>query len=458
MTWLAAHLTLSGVALALMAATVLILRQDRSPQSVFAWLLLIGFVPYLGLPLYLVLGFRKSRSAYDAIAFAERAEPPASSSTERLLVGSGLPHAEDDNRFDLLTSGPMAHASLGSLVGGAQRSIDACFYAVDDDDVGADFVSRLIERRKAGVEVRLIVDAIGALYRPRNELRALRDAGGQVETFSPILHSPFRSRINLRNHRKILIADGRIVFAGGMNVGANYLAPEPREAGWKDLAYTIEGPLVRDFATVFWSGWQAVSKIDPLDPTEVEQDLPPPAAKSGCTRAQLAVSGPDVTLDALHDALLQAIFAARSRIRICTPYFLPTPSLLEALKIASRRGTRVQIVVPAQSNQWMADLARGSILRELRASGCEIALYRPGMLHAKAWIIDEIGFVGSANFDVRSLLLNFETMLVLYSPADVQSLRAWFDALMPATDTNQPEVSLPRRVAERIVRLQSPIL
>ena len=173
---------------------------------------------------------------------------------------------------------------------------------------------------------------------------------------------------------------------------------------------------------------------------------------------QLVPSGPDTRDDALHDSLVQAIHAASGRIWLVTPYFLPTEQLGQALATAARRGLDVRILLPQKSNQKIADFARGAYLRELADCGCKILRYMPGMLHAKAGIIDDFGWVGSANFDVRSMLLNFEMVLFLYDPASVAELARWLKALEQDCHEGIAPAGFSRRVAEGVFRLGTPVL
>ena len=182
------------------------------------------------------------------------------------------------------------------------------------------------------------------------------------------------------------------------------------------------------------------------------------SAPAGTVTAQLVPSGPDTPDDPLHDALVYAIHRAERSICLTTPYFLPTEALLQALATAARRGVDVRIMLPQKSNQWVADLARGAYLRELNAAGCTILRLRPGMLHAKAGIIDDFAWVGSANFDIRSMLLNFESALMLYDVATVTALRHWFSSMEPRCAQGIVRPSPIRRFAEGIFRLGAPIL
>lgn len=443
-----------SVALTMLAA-VFVLQQRRTPQSTAAWLLFILLVPYLAIPLFLALGFRKQGSRFARIRFsavADRRTEATDLRIERDFIHFGVPAATRGNRLDVLANGQDAWRALIELVEGAEISIEATFYLIGDDAVGKAFVAALEKRARAGVEVRLIVDRLGNLFPPLAALRAFQAAGGKLRYFSPILHAPDKGHLNLRNHRKLVVVDRKRAFSGGMNVAGEYMGPDPSPERWVDLSFRIDGPAVRTFIDLHVSDWQAAGD-GPRD------DLPtPPLAAAGTCVAQLVPSGPDMPRDALHDILVNAIHRAERRIRIVTPYFLPTDMLGHALSVAARRGVETTIIVPARSNHRIADFARGAYLRELASAGCRIRFFPHGMVHAKTGLIDDATFVGSANLDVRSMLLNFEASLFVYDPESVGVIAGWIEELngrcVPATLHR----GLPRRLIEGVFRLSSPVL
>ncbi len=243
----------------------------------------------------------------------------------------------------------------------------------------------------------------------------------------------------------MVIGDRVRVFSGGMNVAKEYMGPKPFQGRWSDLSFRIEGPAVRPFCDVHDSDWGAVGG----GPSSEAAGTRPPTWGRAAPIAQLVPSGPDRKDDALHDGLVYAIHAARRRVWIATPYFLPTEFLGQALATAARRGLDVRIVVPQRSNHRIADFARGAYVRELAErrmprSCCS----RKGMLHAKAGIIDDAAYVGSANFDVRSMLLNFETAMFLYDEPSVEKVAG----MVRAARGGQPGLHPERRRAQEIYR------
>ena len=449
LSWLITHAEIVLLSALVIAAAAFLLQQRRSPQSTAAWLLFLVVAPYVAIPIFVGLGVRKRANGPDALHLDVADTGTPVGDIDRMLRAYRLPGATDGHDFVLHDRPEAARDALFDLVAGARTRIDALFYIVANDDQGRAFVRALTERAKAGVAVRLIIDRLGTFNPPWRELRLLSQAGGETRFFSPLAQRPLRGHLNLRNHRKIMVVDGTTAFGGGMNVGEEYLGG--RGEVWTDLAFTMRGPAVETCGKVFASDWQG---------TGGEPGDPPPAATptGGPTVAQLAPSGPDLRHDGVHDALVNAIHRATDRVWIATPYFLPTDTLSEALSIAARRGVDVRLLLPRKSNQRIADFARGAYLRELHAAGCNILLFRPGMMHAKAGIIDGSAYVGSLNFDVRSMQLNFEDVLFVHDAQSVAQLADWFTARERDCDVGIGKAGTLRRIGEGLFRIGAPVL
>lgn len=439
-----------------------LLREKRSPSSTIAWLLVILLLPYLGVPLYLMFGGRKM------VSMARRKptinDPPPDrqleargGGTERLLASYGIPPAREANRIELVTSGIAAYRRVLEMIDGATSRIEITTYILGWDAGSRPLIDRLADRAREGVAVRILIDDVGSWRLPRRKLSELTRAGAQVAFFMPMFHMPMRGRTNLRNHRKLIVVDGRICLTGGMNLALPYMGPPGSGQFWRDLSVVVEGPVVADLHAVFASDWRFTTRSDP-GPIRVEDadQAPGPAHHA---RAQAVPSGPDVAGDPLYEALLAQIFAARERIWIVTPYFVPDEMLARGLSLAARRGVDVRLIVPIRSNHPTADLARTSYLRDLHNAGGRVLLYTPEMLHAKVVILDDqLAIVGSANMDMRSLFLNYELSLFVWSPDEVARLAAWAKGLMAHTRRELPRPSWPAEIAENVVRLLSPLL
>jgi cardiolipin synthase A/B len=471
--WLLPELTTHlGFLLALVFLAYLIKqKQKRSPASTMAWLLLILFLPYVGVPLYLMLGGRKMiRMARRKARVYDRTQPqPPSqldSDTERFLMSYGVPPASAGNRVELLTHGEEAFGRLYRIIEEASSTIHITTYIFGQDDVGDELIALLARQAAKGVSVRLLLDSVGSWRIGRRYLAPLLKEGARVAYFMPVLHIPFRGRANLRNHRKIVVVDGRIALTGGMNLARPYMSPAPDPNRWLDLAAVVRGPAAADLESLFVSDWAFATGEEVTAPARARVGKPNQGPEEGqdtafvgASTVQVVASGPDVPDDPLYETLVSAIFAARQRIWIVTPYFVPDEMLVRALNLAARRGVDVRLMVPARSNHLSADLARESYLRELHEAGGQVLLYQPVMLHAKAVIFDnQLAVIGSANMDNRSLFLNYEVALFLYTHEQVEAVSVWALWLQSDCLRDLPKPGWVRELAENVVRLLSPLL
>jgi cardiolipin synthase len=268
----------------------------------------------------------------------------------------------------------------------------------------------------------------------------------------PLLHVPFRGQANLRNHRKIALFDGKTAIVGGMNLADEYMGPSAREDRWRDLALILTGEAAHVLDAVFRADWEFASGValPPASPTTLRGD--------GAAPIRVVPSGPDALSDPLYDALLTGIFRAERRFWIATPYFVPDDTLVKALVLAVRRGVDVRVIVPAVSNHLLADLGGAPPLRELRAAGATVRRL-DRMLHAKAMLVDDVqAVIGSANFDMRSLFLDYEVALFLSGRREIGELGAWFDEIMQCPAVDGPDSGWIRSRVEGVVRLVAPLL
>ena len=430
--------------------------QRRHPSAALAWVLTITLLPYVGIPLYVLLGTRKfARPTRKALSALRPHEADLQSCVIATLAGMGLapPTANQDIRFH--SDGQAAWDELEALIGSSQHTLDICTYLLANDAVGKRVMRLLEERALAGVHVRLLLDTFGSWETSRIKVRRLRAAGVQVHWYMPLLHNPLRSQVNLRNHRKLAIADSQRLWCGGRNLAAEYFTGKRHHPPWIDLSFSIDGPLAEKAKELFNSQWpqdQAAGAAS--HHRAVEPSLPEDLVASGTShRAQMVPSGPDQSEDTFYNLLLTALYRAEQRVRAVTPYFVPDDALLTALCLAARRGVQVELVVPRHSNHRLADIARARALRDLvAAGGC--VLLAPGMVHAKAILVDDsLALCGSLNLDSRSLFLNFELMMAFYSSEDIAALSHWMDANFSNLKVLVPvRASLLRDTGEGLVR------
>lgn len=454
-----------------------IILERRHPSATLAWMLSIALLPLIGVPLYYLIGVRRIRrhirakiaaasslsSPLDHRLRPEDLPTPSAGQCGKVLKAAGSPPPVAGNRVTFLSGGDEAYDAVLRLIGRAGDHIHAQFFILDADVIGKRFVQALAARAREGVRVRLLLDAVGSWRALRRVVRPLRAAGGEVAEFLPAVPLQRRWSSHLRNHRKLLIADGRWAFTGGMNIGKRYMGPRIAKGQWKDVSVLIDGPALYDLQATFLDDWAFAT-----DETEPAGELFPALPRhegglpSPCT-LQIAASGPDRTAHPIYQGVFTAFTSARRRLWIETPYFVPDEGISAALKNAALRGVDVRVIVPASSDLRIVSLAGRSYFDELMASGIRIFQYRPTNLHSKLLLIDDdIGVVGSPNVDIRSFFLNFELGVFFYERPQLGALAAIFRAdlqrsleIDPAAFARRPRAV---RLTEDTCRLLSPLL
>ena len=410
-------------------------RERRPPSIAIAWVLGMIALPYLVLPMYLLFGRRKfPRKTLGS----SRERSHARHWAQGLIESFGLP-ASSPGLIEMHQDGRESAAALFATMSGAVSRLDICTYILGDDAFGRDVMQRMIERARSGVEVRLLLDGVGAFQLPKACFDALHLGGVQTAIFSPLFARRTQGPRNLRNHRKMTIADDTRLWAGGRNLAAEYFLGLAGAPPWQDLTFDVQGPVAAAAASQFESDWVAAGG----KPASSRIATPPAsgAARIPLGEAQFLPSGPDQSEDTVHALLIDACFHVRERMLITTPYFVPDVSLETAMRLAARRGVRIDLCIPASSNHRLADFARSRALRSLSQAGVNVRLL-PYMSHAKAVVFDDaLGLSGSVNLDSRSLLLNYECAVVFYGSREIKWLANWIEALLPKTtpfDCRQP--------------------
>lgn len=458
--WLIVHLLSSvGFMLALVLLSH-ILRARRPPTSTLAWLLAIIFIPYIGVPLYLVLGGRKMLSKAETKPeptpdWSTSLEDAPVDKTFLLAPDSGISPPSAHNHITFLPKGEQAFQTMLDLIQNARRSIFIATFILGKDQTGNAIVQALAQKAAQGLNVYLLLDALGSIRISRKFLSPLVAAGGQVAFFMPMMHLPFRGRANLRNHRKMFICDHQTAIIGGMNLASEYMGPQDIPGRWQDLSLVVQGPVIDHIANIFRADWEFASKA----PLDAPSTASPANQMDPSGVAQLVASGPDVRNDSLRNAILTGLFRAKQRVWVVTPYFVPDEMLLEALCIAAARNVDISIIVPQKSNHRLADLVRESYLTRVQESGADIWLYEPRMLHAKAILVDDtLAMVGSANMDMRSLLLNYEIALCIYDADMIGQLESWMRDLKQDCSLRKLQPKRSSGLIESVGRLFAPLL
>jgi cardiolipin synthase len=465
---LSLHGLITLFALFVYVATSHALQQRRHPSAAIGWVLFIFLLPYAALPFYLLFGTRKAtHSEHISPASCGTPAEPGANFLSRITTALRQPRPAPYHDLHIHADGRAALAAALEIIDGARHSIDLCTFILRGDAVGRAVCERLTARARHGVKVRVLVDGVGRLMGGGADFTALVAAGAEVARFPPSLRAPLRGRANLRNHRKLLLADAGTaaerMFCGGRNLAAEYFEGEPGAPPWRDLTFDMRGPVARQGMALFERGWEFATGSDTRAAAPIGWGaepalagaavpagaMPPaiamvdahaaPAATAGAfvagaplqdalpPSAQVISSGPDEEDDTVYAMLVSGAYRASSRIALVSPYVVLEEALLMSLCLAARRGVQVDLLLPAHSNHRLADAARHRSLRALAGAGVCIWL-APGMLHAKLAVIDErVALAGSANLDGRSLFLNYEVMMAFDHAPDVARFRAWFD-------------------------------
>ncbi len=443
--------SLGGLAILLTLVHMLYLR--RSATSIVAWLLFMIIAPYLFVIIYFFFGIRKRSSNNEKPPFetyVQDEKTPSVHHIDTLLRSNGIPSSSSDNEMMIYTDSVEAYKAFYKALEEAGHSICISTYVLKNDLVTSELFDLLIEKSHAGVTIRILIDAFGSigLYLWQLPLKRLKEAGIEVCFFMPLFSFPFENRLNLRYHRKIYLIDDKVLFSGGMNLAQEYMGRDRTKEYWIDLLYRCEGSIVNYYIDIFESDWAFTKQVP-----KREVSLSNSPYKSGC-ELQVIPSGPDISSDAMLEAIVYAIHKASTRIWIVTPYFVPDELILKALHIAKHRGVDVRLITPKESNHLSADLVRSSYMRQLQEWDIDVALYEGAMLHAKAILFDDDAVIlGSGNLDNRSLLLNYEAATIAYSKTQIDQIEEWMQGLLNNSSFKMEPATKTRRVFENLMSI-----
>ena len=449
-----------------------LLLEKRAPSSMLAWIFFVLLVPIGGPVLYLTFGSQRlERNAIKRKREIVRwtTDPLSSSELENPDFPSDVRHVLSlarqiseygftaGNEIELLSDPNHALEAMQSEIAKAQRFIHLEYYIIESDEVTRQLFDALEEAKKRGVEVRILYDSLGSIWLKRIFLHSLIKAGAKVAGFLPLSFLPQRINFNFRNHRKILVIDGRVAFTGGTNIGRKYLGRR-FDQQWHDYSVRVTGPTCLQLEDVFAKDWHFTTQEDLFG-----SQYYPSVQGMGGNAIQVLESGPDSTFLALHHALILALNSAHKEILLTTPYFIPDPALMTTLRVAALKGVRVRLVLPQKTDQWLVHYASRSFYDSLLRAGVEIYEYEPRILHAKLLTIDgDWTIVGSANMDTRSFRLNFELNLLIYGKTVASQAKGLLERDLQHCKRvnleqfqNRPVI---HRMVENACRLLSPLL
>ncbi|MBI5018627.1 MAG: cardiolipin synthase [Deltaproteobacteria bacterium] len=470
LTLVLAHLGLSAV----LVADLLLRRKE--PTSTMAWLQAIVFFPFLGSALYLLIGagslhrrrYRRRRKRLGPLETGKAARDGAAARAAQLngfaadavmlATATSRRSPTHGNTLQIFDNVSRVYDDIEAEVWRARDHVHFEYYLLEPDATGRRFLDLLEAKAREGVEVRLLVDGVGSRNLTGEHLRPLVRAGGQVGWFLPLRVFQRLQSLHLRNHRKIVVIDGRLAFTGGVNIGDAYRGRRARRAHWRDTHLKVEGPAVHHLQEVFAEDWWFATETKLTDDRYF-----PPLATAGDALIHVVASGPDDPARAIHTTLFHAIATAHHRVWIATPYFVPDTPIMAALETTARRGVDVRLLIPDRSDHPLVDRAGESYLPALLEAGARVYRYEAGMLHSKLVAIDgRWGTLGSANMDIRSFRLNFEVNLIALSVEITGQIEAIFERdlrqsrpVLPAELSIRP---VHRRLTVAACRLLAPVL
>lgn len=459
--------------LMVLSCVIVVLKENRNPIRSLSWIIALIFLPVGGLIFYIFFG-RSLRGEHMISRMNKRKIITSMAPRHVDLNSQNLSRADRNlvklarnlsssfytvnNRIEIFTTGYEKFEALKRDLLSAEKSIYLQYYIFQDDIIGHEISEILKQKAREGVDVKVIYDHVGSFSVRNRFFKDMKKSGVETHPFFKVTFPQFANRVNWRNHRKIVVIDSKIGYAGGMNIADRYVRRRQKSDNWRDTHFRLEGDIVESLLFSFVVDWNFRNQKQPMSyPKALPIDF------ENSVGMQFVTSGPLSQWDNLALCFLKAISSATKNIYIQTPYFLPTEALQRALEAAALSKIDVRIMIPRRSDSRMLQYASFSYVTQCLKAGIKVYLYNPGMLHAKAMVIDDnLVTAGSTNFDFRSFENNFECNLFIYDKEVNRQMREIFfedmghcTKLTYATWHKRPWL---QRTMESLVRLVSPIL
>lgn len=463
-------LLLAVYAYTILTTIIFLMMENRNPVKSIAWIFVLVFIPIFGFILYILVGkrFRKRRiinkrsyriregNHTELEAFPKNEMKASEQGIAKLAYNNSGALLSSDNEVTIYTDADKLFNDILSTINNARLHINIEYYIFNSDEIGGKVMEALKKKAKEGVIVRMIVDDVGSIKLKKRDIKALKAAGVQVMSFLEVRLPYINSKVNYRNHRKILVVDGLIGFTGGFNIADRYIKGLSWGA-WRDTHIKIEGSAVLELQKSFFEDWYFVTQ-ELVDDTIYY----PTQMKRGNSLMQILISGPDLLWESIMQCYVKAFSGAQEKIYIETPYFLPPESIICALQIAALNGIDVRIILPYRSDAPLTLFSTYSYLDQMFKAGIKVYLYQGGFIHSKVTIVDDVTFVGSSNMDFRSFNQNFELNAIIYDKKVTKEFTEIYKEdiqhskhLDFETWKNRP---IQQRLKESSARLFSPIL
>lgn len=472
MIWDIAYIIIFAVYIYTILTTIIfMLMENRNPVKSIAWILVLVFVPVLGFICYIFFGrkFRKRHVISKRSLLINKksnttdlSELPQLPLTDDQRSIAALAYRNNDapihegNRISIYTQADELYDNIIKDLKKAKHHIHMEYYIFLADKIGQKIMDVLKEKAKEGVIVRIIIDDVGSWQLKKKKINELREAGIFVQSFLEVGLPYINSRVNYRNHRKIIVIDGLVGYTGGFNIADRYL--EGLSWGpWRDTHIKIEGSAVLGLQKNFLTDWFFVKR-------ELIEDVVyyPDQEKKGNCLAQIVISGPDMAWESIMQIFAKSFMEAKKRIYIETPYFLPPESLITALQTAALCGIDVRIILPRKSDAIVTLYSTYSYLDQMLKAGVKVYLYQPGFIHSKVVVTDDIAIIGSANMDFRSFEQNFELNAIIYDKEVAQQMADIFSidekSSVEVTKEEWAMRKVGQKIKESLARLLSPLL
>lgn len=467
------------ISIAALFIAILIFFENRHPSSTITWLIVLILFPLFGFILYFLIGrnYRKKRMFKQKAIQDEQAFSQVHGSkvlNEKMFSKMGDDHQllfqlahnlgktpiSFQSVSEVLTDGEQTFGKIINCLKQAEHYIHLEYYIVRDDQIGNEIKDILIDKVKSGVEVRFLYDAVGSWQLSSKYIEELRTAGVQMVEFFPVVFPFFNNKINFRNHRKIIVIDGKHGFIGGLNIGDEYLGKDEYFGFWRDTHLYVSGEVVRSLQLIFIQDWFYMTNEKLLSEKYTSVEMLDSLNTSGI---QMVAGGPDHEWEVIKNLFFAMIASARKSIWIASPYFIPDEDILSALKVASLAGIDVRLLVPSSPDKKIVFYASRSYFPELMEAGVRVFEYQKGFLHSKVIIVDsELASIGTSNMDMRSFHLNFEVNAFLYRTESTAKLVLDFENDINVSNELHSKQFKSRPLIERVIestsRLLSPLL
>ncbi|MBR5696898.1 MAG: cardiolipin synthase [Paludibacteraceae bacterium] len=472
MIWDIAYIILFAIYVYTIFTTIIfMLVENRNPVKSIAWILVLIFLPVVGFLFYILVGrkFRKRHMISKRSLLINKKNNTSDltelpnlnlSDTQRSIATLAYRNSDaplhENSKIDIFTDANELYSSIIEDLRKAKHHIHMEYYIFLADKIGSAVMDVLKEKAKEGVVVRVIIDDVGSWQLKKKKIKELRNAGIDVQSFLEVGLPYINSRVNYRNHRKIIVIDGVVGYTGGFNIADRYvkgLSWGP----WRDTHIKIEGSAVLGLQKNFLTDWFFVKR-------ELVEDVTyyPAQERKGNCLSQIIISGPDMTWESIMQVFAKAFMEAKERIYIETPYFLPPESLITALQTAALCGVDVRLILPMKSDARITLYSTFSYLDQMLKAGIKVYLYQKGFIHSKIVVTDDIAIIGSANMDFRSFEQNFELSVIMYDEEIAKKMVEIYENDLRSSEEIKKEEWTTRRFSQKIkeslARLFSPLL